>query len=551
MSRGCVNEPDSFCYVCGELTLKKHRCAFTPLIKTAYHLYFGCQIGEQDKKWSPHSCCIRCANNLRAWMNGTRKSMPFAIPMIWREPKDHINDCYFCITKIKGFSAKSKHKIKYPDLHSAMRPVSHNEELPIPKPPENFIYDDAAVQMEVGEAETASTSSDINYAPDINDQPHLINQEELNDLVRDLNLSKKHSELLGSRLQGWSLLEKNTKISIYRDRHMKYSVFFSTKGDLCYCKDISGLMSALNCPYNSEEWRLFIDGSKSSLKAVLLHNGNALPSVPIGYSCIMKESYENMKILLHEIDYSHHNWSICADFKVIAILIGLQLGYTKYCCFLCEWDSRAKHEHYIKKHWPERKQYIAGEKNIKNVPLIDKKKIILPPLHIKLGLMKNFVKAMDKEGRGFQYLQEQFPSLTYAKIKEGIFIGPQIRKLMKDKSFEASLSDLEKAAWIDFKNVVTQFLGNYRSPNYEKLIKDMLKSYKNLGCSMSLKIHFLACHLNFFPENMGSVSNAHGECFHQDISAMEARYQGRWTPNMLGDYCWKLIRQVRDRKSVV
>lgn len=48
---------------------------------------------------------------------------------------------------------------------------------------------------------------------------------------------------------------------------------------------------------------------------------------------------------------------------------------------------------------------------------------------------------MDKEGHGFQYLQEQFPSLTYAKIKEGIFIGPQIRKLMKDKSFEASLSD--------------------------------------------------------------------------------------------------------------
>ena len=36
----------------------------------------------------------------------------------------------------------------------------------------------------------------------------------------------------------------------------------------------------------------------------------ALPSVPIAYSCIMKESHENMKLMLNEIDYSHHNWNI-------------------------------------------------------------------------------------------------------------------------------------------------------------------------------------------------------------------------------------------------
>ena len=58
---------------------------------------------------------------------------------------------------------------------------------------------------------------------------------------------------------------------------------------------------------------------------------------------------------------------------------------------------------------------------------------------------------------------------------------------------------------------MTHFLGNNRSPNYEKLITDMLKNYKDLGCSMSLKIHFLESHLNLFPENMGAVSNEHGE----------------------------------------
>ena len=153
MARGCVNEPDSFCYVCRELALQKNRCAFTPFIKTAYHMYFGSRTGDQDKKWA--SCCTRCFKNLRAWMKGTRKSMPFAVVMIWREPKDHINDCHFCITKIKVQKVKN--------LDSAMRPVSHNDKLPMPKPPDN-----EEIEMESDEAESSSTSSDINYAPDLN-----------------------------------------------------------------------------------------------------------------------------------------------------------------------------------------------------------------------------------------------------------------------------------------------------------------------------------------------------------------------------------------------
>ena len=45
---------------------------------------------------------------------------------------------------------------------------------------------------------------------------------------------------------------------------------------------------------------------------------------------------------------------------------------------------------------------------------------------------------------------------------------------------------------------------------------------------MSLKIHFLHSHLDFFPEDCGAVSDEHGERFHQDISSMEKRYQGKW-----------------------
>jgi hypothetical protein len=47
----------------------------------------------------------------------------------------------------------------------------------------------------------------------------------------------------------------------------------------------------------------------------------------------------------------------------------------------------------------------------------------------------------------------------------------------------------------------------------------------------------------FFPENMRAVSDKHGEGFHQKISQTENRYGGKWSPNMLADYCWSLIME--------
>ncbi|ESO05799.1 hypothetical protein HELRODRAFT_171472 [Helobdella robusta] len=61
-----------------------------------------------------------------------------------------------------------------------------------------------------------------------------------------------------------------------------------------------------------------------------------------------------MSLLLQKIRYCEYNWSIRCDLKVAAILTGLQAGYTKYCCFLCEWDSRDRIKHYVKKNWPIR-----------------------------------------------------------------------------------------------------------------------------------------------------------------------------------------------------
>jgi len=84
-------------------------------------------------------------------------------------------------------------------------------------------------------------------------------------------------------------------------------------------------------------------------------------------------------------------------------------------------------------------------------------------------------------------------------------------------------------------------LGFRRAQNYE-LVNNLLQSYQTLGCNMSLKIHFLHSHLDFFPENCGAMSDEHGERFHQDVSSIEKRYRGKWNRAMLADCCWTLAR---------
>jgi hypothetical protein len=86
------------------------------------------------------------------------------------------------------------------------------------------------------------------------------------------------------------------------------------------------------------------------------------------------------------------------------------------------------------KHWKKRQKLTPGERNVVHNPLVDAAKVFLPPLHIKLGLVKNFVKAMKKDGFVFLYLQQKFSRLCEAEIKEGIFVGLQIRELTKEKN---------------------------------------------------------------------------------------------------------------------
>ena len=76
--------------------------------------------------------------------------------------------------------------------------------------------------------------------------------------------------------------------------------------------------------------------------------------------------------------------------------------------------------------------------------LAEPSKILLPPLHIKLDLMKNFVKSMDKTKKAFTYLQDKFSAISEAKLREGIFVGPQIRQLFQDNIFNNLLERKKK-----------------------------------------------------------------------------------------------------------
>ena len=235
-------------------------------------------------------------------------------------------------------------------------------------------------------------------------------------------------------------------------------------------------LHCLNLNYDRTEWRLFIDSSKLSLKAVLLHIGNRLPSVPIGHTVHMKQIYINMKVFLSSINYNQHKWKICGDLKVIGILLGMQLGYTKYCCFLCMWDRRDRSSHYVKEDWPAR-NLNTDEINVIAEPIVDPKDVHLPPLHSKLGLMKNFVKGMNKEGQALRYLRNKFPKISDAKVKKGIFVAPQIRQLMKDPAFDEVLKGQEKETCEAFKEVICGFLDNKRDDNYIQLVTVLLQEY--------------------------------------------------------------------------
>ena len=119
--------------------------------------------------------------------------------------------------------------------------------------------------------------------------------------------------------------------------------------------------------------------------------------------------------------------------------------------------------------WLASKSLKPGDKNIIIESLVEPEKIILPPLHIKLELTEQFVKAFGFNRDCFKYICYTFPGLSEEKLKAGIFNGLEIRQLMKDLSFVASITCKEGRGWKALTEVIKNFLENNKAENYKDL----------------------------------------------------------------------------------
>ena len=234
--------------------------------------------------------------------------------MVLRVPSNHSTDCYSCMVPPiqNGMSMKKKSTLVYLNIPLAIQPVPHGDGLPVPEPADNFAMysDDEDIVSSNREEQQPSASRDAVYLPSTDSSIHKIKEGELNDLIRDLKLAKNKTELLASRLQQCNLLHHSVKVTTFRTRNQEFEQFFKTIGYFTYCKDIDGLMDAVHMRHSPEQWRLYIDASKTSLKAALLHNGNKLPSIPVAYAPNTKESYITMNSILVEEDYKKYQWEM-------------------------------------------------------------------------------------------------------------------------------------------------------------------------------------------------------------------------------------------------
>ena len=183
----------------------------------------------------------------------------------------------------------------------------------------------------------------------------------------------------------------------------------------------------------------------------------------LGQPTLLKEEYNYIKRVLEKLNYYDHQWLVCVDLKMVNFLLGQQSGYTKYLCFICLWDSRARSDHWVKKESPERITLTVNDSNVINEPVDPREKNHFATFTHHIGFMKQFVKALPVHGNCFNYICRVFPGMSSIKLKAGIFDGPQMRKLMNDPNFTASMTEKEYEAWISFTVAVKKLFRKQQS----------------------------------------------------------------------------------------
>lgn len=144
------------------------------------------------------------------------------------------------------------------NIPSALRPVFHDDCMPVTEQPDTYNLDFETTSEEVSPDENASMQEfeDI-YLPSCLGL-NRIHQAELNDLLCELDLPKIKTQFLGSWVHQSNLLQKDVKNSCYRKRQWRFSKYFSMDSDLVFSNDIQGLLEMIHVQYKPEQGRLFI-----------------------------------------------------------------------------------------------------------------------------------------------------------------------------------------------------------------------------------------------------------------------------------------------------
>ena len=163
--------------------------------------------------------------------------------MVWCEPHNYDDDCDFCPIDTTGLNNKRQSR-NYPCLRSAIRPVPHSIEVPIPlfsvfalRDGDESDDDDDDI-IHVDDTNEDASLNDADYYEGSSAEPILLDQNELSDLIRDLSLSKESAELLASR----QYVQKWDASNICHNRDDEFIPLFHQDSDLVYYNDVEGVL---------------------------------------------------------------------------------------------------------------------------------------------------------------------------------------------------------------------------------------------------------------------------------------------------------------------
>lgn len=579
----CLSKRNScWCFVCAEwISSSKqkryHSRMITPTLASAFEAYFHMPPpSESSPWWVPLVCCHYCYTTLLAWHQNGSRNLSFKVPTIWGQPSHNCligekTDCFFCE------SCPPRGKVKaIPYFEGCVTaPVLGERELPVLlQSSEMLVDDDNDVEIESAkdtDSEDDDVLDDPDYVPsgrEVRSNIGLIDQNVFNAIIQTLKLNQRKGETLGSMLLNLGLLAPSTVIG-QRKRSRRFDRFFALhtinvqykkRGEsvasfkdvvVVYCTDIRGLFKELNYEYNPDDWRLFLDGSSHSFKVILLHNevdsSKRKPAVPIAEGIGLPENYSSIKAVLELIGYADHQWRLQGDFKIINIVSGMMACSCKFPCYICNFGSRKKAQHYLPNQWREWKdeERVPGPNfNFVFKPLVPASKIVPPELHIRMGVFVIFIKTLEKRKPeelphpAFSYYLSFFTSrrnspYTVGKLAAGAINGPDIIRLTNDIGFVRSLQSADVTdennhplvAWLAFVEVVNVFFGkNARPDNFRERVAHLVDAFKVMGCPMTLKLHYLSEHLDSFPVHLGAWSEQHGEREHQLMKEAASLY---------------------------